>query len=379
MPDRVVLPLVGPSNRIRSVNLGRSINLLAERATPGNPKVPSYLRKRPGRQLALSTGEEHYQSGTFFYQDGRWFAISQTQFLELFVDDEAVVTSTSRGTVNYDGLSPATICSNGSAGNQLFITAGSLGYTFDLNTNVLAQITDPDFPANVSMGEFFGGYFLVLVRDSRQFRWSALEDGTSWDPLDVAERSWGSDNIAFLKRQNTQIWLGGTKTSEVWQASGDITVFAPIGGALLEFGCVAGGSCVRFGNTLAWLSQDERGGGQVIKADGYDPSKISVYAIDTQIQAGAGQLGTAVGIAMQIDGHDFLLFQIDPLRTTPTFDLAQGEWHDWAIWNPTTCRYDLDVTACHAYAFERHYIGDRRTGAIYEVSFAFYDDKIKAA
>ena len=92
------------------------------------------------------------------------------------------------------------ICSNGTAGSQLFITNGDLGYIFDLSANTLTQIVDPGFPSRARMGEFMDGYFFVLVTETRRFQISALEDGTTWDPLDVAERSEASDDISGIKR-----------------------------------------------------------------------------------------------------------------------------------------------------------------------------------
>src|SRR5215469_18794550 len=113
------------------------------------------------------------------------------------------------------------------------------------------------------MGEFMDGYFLVLINNSRAFQISALEDGTSWDPLDVGERSEGSDNVQAMKRNHREIWFMGTKTTEVWYDSGDPDFpFAPIQGVFIEQGCAGSGFTLqRLDNTLIWCGLNEDGQG----------------------------------------------------------------------------------------------------------------------
>ncbi|HEX7795853.1 MAG TPA: hypothetical protein VF456_15935 [Vicinamibacterales bacterium] len=376
MPELKGLP--GGSNMLaaRLADNERSINWFPESTQSGNAKASSWLKPTWGCRLALSINGS--PCTCLFSQDGRAFGVAGTTFFEFFADGTYLV----RGTVATSAGIVPTICSNGSAGFQLFVTAGLNGYIFDLNTNILTLIADLDFPQGFALaGEFIGGFFLVLHKDSRQIQWSALEDGTSWDGLDVAERSWGSDNIQFMKRSHTDIWLGGTRTSEVWYMTGDVSVFGPAQGSFIERGCIATFSVVREQQTLAWLDQDERGGGVVVIAKGYQPSDLSTYAINALVQNNSGSMNQFVGLMTQEQGHDFywLSNSSGDYDTTPTFDLTESQWHERAEWDSPNGVW-LPHRACsHCFAFEKHWIGDRLTGVVYQLDPTVYDDELAVA
>lgn len=364
---------VGPSNVLSSTleDCELSVNLYPETGNPGTPKEEAWLSRRPGLRFLFSVGSDPVEC--LFYIDGRAFGIAGTVLFEWFANDTYLV----RGTVAHDGLYLATMCSNGHAGDQIMIVAGSKGYIYTLGGNVLTQITDPDFEPFPVMCEFFGGYFLVLGISSA-FRWSALEDGTSWDALDVAFRSWAADDIVFIKRYGTHIWLIGQQTSEVWYATGGIEVFGPAQESLIEHGSVARFTGQRTPQGVICLDQDERGVGQVVMFRGLQPDSISTYAINLQQLQQAGNLNHAFAYAMQMQGH--VLYVVNnatgTFRLTPVFDATEQLWHHWAHWDATNCVWVPFRGQCHASAFERHYIGDRLTGAVYEFSPTTFTDEL---
>lgn len=377
------LSLVGPTNRLqaRTADPSRSVNWFQQSVSTDGQKARQTFVPTAGITPRWTFGDG--PNTCLFHQDGRAWGINGTVLAELFDDYTHIV----RGSVVYDTSYRSSICSNGTAGFQNLITAGGFGSILDLNTHVLTPIADPDFPANVIMGEFFLGYFVVLALNSRQFWWSTLENGLVWDALDTAQRSWGSDNISFIKRMNTQLLIGGTQTSEVWAATGGTDVFAPIPGALLNFGCIANFSATRWTanklDTVAWLSQNALGGGQVIQMSGYTPDTISTFAIDRQIQAwratgNLGALNSTVGFAMQEQGHTFLWmvpgFNNVIADTTPVFDSAENAWHERAHWDSTKCVWIPHPANSHMYAFEKHFVGDRSDPVIYEMDPAVFGD-----
>ncbi len=362
---------VGPSHTLASplADVERTINLFLERTEPGNAKVPAYLRGTPGVRPYVATVGDRIRG--LFAQDGRTFVVAGTVLVEILADDSFNT---------YDGLAddggPASLASNGTAGQQLFIVAGGSGYIFDLLTNTLSAALGADFPANARMGAFMDGYFLVLVFGTRRFQISALEDGTSWDALDVAERSEGSDDIVTLIRNHREIWLMGTQTSEVWVDTGDpLFPFAPISGVFVETGSAAAFAAVRADNTLIWLDRDERGAGFVRQANGYTPVRISTYAVELAL-AQAPELSVAQAFAEQTDGHLFYWLYVPGLATTWVYDVTEGLWHERAIWDATACVWIPHVACCHAFVYGRHLVGDRQSGQVYHLSPAYLDDRI---
>ena len=365
--------LVGPSNALGAPNASveQSLNVMVQSTAPRGT-VDQSLNGTPGIERACQVEDSPCYG--LFYADGRAFGVSGAVLFEQFSDD----TTLTLGTVADDGT-PATFASNGTAGNQLMVVAGGEGYIYDLVSGVVTHIAtaDADFPSPVICCEFMDGYFFAVPRNSRQFYVSALEDGLSWDPLDVGERSEGSDNITRLIRSHREIWVIGTQTTEVAYNNGDaLFPFAPIQGVFIEHGAVATWSVARLEETLVWLDQSERGGGSVVVAKGYQPQAISTYAMDLKIRSRAGVLQSARGFAMQMVGHMLYWLYVPGLTTTLVFDVTEGLWHERAHWNADTASFEPHLASAHMWAFERHFVGDRASDLIYEMSPLFYGDGI---
>lgn len=372
--------LVGPSNLLRSslANPERSINMRPERATPGNPKSAGWLGNTPGLRYVTTLGSDPVEC--LFVVLERAFGVSGTTFFEL-MGNETVVP---RGTVEHDGLNIATMASGGTASDSILIIAGSKGYVFTLSTNAFAEITDQDFPPRPAMCEFFAGYFFVLGRGERTINWSVLEDPATWDPIDSIQTTWAADPVVFIKRVGTHIWAVGQETAQILYATGDQIIFAPAAETLIEHGAIAPHSGQRIGeNTLIWLDRNEQGGGQVVVASGITPSNITTYSVawaQEEIAELTTSLDQAVGIPIQIAGHlDYVLLNRAPeaiAYTTPVFDFVEGLWHERATWNAVTPQWEQWRILSHCYVFQKHYGGDYRTGAIYQMSTGFYDEQL---
>lgn len=365
---------VGPWNHLLSINADaeETINWMYEPTPPGTSNYRAWMPPTPGLRpwLTIQTASPVTCE---FEQDGRAWAIIGGDFREVF--NTVPPTSTFYGAVATDS-NPPTICSNGTAGHQLFITAGGNGYIFDTIANTLTLIADPDFPNGTAlMGEFMDGYFLVLIANSRAFQISALEDGTSWDALDVGERSEGSDNILGMKRSHREIWFLGSETGEVWYDNGDPDFsFAPIQGVFSEQGTVSGFTMQRLDNTLIWAGKNADGEGVVWRADGYTPKRVSPHAIELYEQI-YGFTGVRTW-GYQQNGHLFYVTILPAADKSPVYDVAVDSWHMRARWDSTHCVWVPYVPQCHMFAFGKHLVGDRFTGTIYEMSTAFFTEEL---
>ena len=371
---------VGVSNTLfsRNVNMVRSINTLPERANPNNPKSEVYLRKRPGIRRFWLLNEAPIRG--MFSQDGRLWAVGGSEVCELFENGGFTV----RGTVSTAGVSggvgdTVSFSSNGTAGNQLFITAGGFGYILDLVANTVTQITDPDFLTPTYMGVFIDGYFVSLHALTRQFQISALEDGLTWDGLDVFEVSRTSDNLVSLASSHGQLWLHGSKTTDVWADVGQAnTPFQPATGGFLEVGNVAPYSIANLDQTLFWLGCTQDGMGFVYRAEGYQAQRISDHGLEYRLSQ-ADRLDDAIGFTINMMGHPWYLLYVPSLNTTAVYDVTIGSWHEWAWWKGPGWE-DEDFRAFvgrnHAFAFLHHYVGDRQSRAIYILDWEFGSDVI---
>lgn len=328
-------------------------------------RSPIVLKRTPGLDAFATAGNGPIRA--LFYQDGRCFAVSGSEFYEIDAAGTATLRSTSAIASN---INNAQIASNGTAGNQLLVISGGSGYIYNLTTNTLTLISDADFPSNAVMGGFIDGYFVVLAYNTRQFNFSALNDGTTWAALDVQEKSQTSDNVRALVIDRRLIYLLGSKATEPWYNTGDANAtFAPVQ-EVIEHGIGSPWSAVPINNTIAWIGEDEHGAGQAWTLQGYTPVRFSTNAVESQWRA-YGSLRDAYAHGYQEEGHTF--YQVTfPGKGTWVYDFATQMWHRRARLVRGT--FEPHLARGHAFAFDKHLVGSRVDGTIYHQSLDYLDD-----
>ena len=355
----MLLPgLVGPSYKSASVaaDPAECINWYVEVLDDQNAKAPARLAPAPGfTEFAdLTPGPIRAQFKT---SDDRVFVVSGFNFYEV----DSAGTGTIRGTVAVDGL-PATICTNGAAGGQLFITAGDLGYCYDLGTNTLTT----ELASGAAMGAFLSNRFIALNSDLSIIRYSDIDDGTGWDPLMFAQRSLAPDPWVSMKVVNSELWLVGSQTGEVWTTQESANdPYAPIPGALFNVGCAAPFSMETINSQLCWIAQSSEGSGWVARANGYAAERISTHAVDADIQSFIN-VADAVTFSYQEEGSSFWVCNFVDGKISWCFDLVTGLWHKRGYWDPIESQFEALRVGCHCVGFNKtHLVGDRDSGTLY--------------
>lgn len=359
---------IGSSDRaaVLTVNAERTINWFVEAAT-GTPKSKTWLVPTPGLVPYVVLGAGPVRA--LYAEEGRAFAVGGAHFFEIFPSG----AWTYRGSVGLDSR-PATISSNGSDGQQLFIVSNGDGFIYDLVANALTPITSADFPRPCSMGAFVDGYFLALKAQSDQFQISALEDGTSWDPLDVAQVSETTGIVRALVSIHREIWLLGTSTTTVWADTGDPDFpFAPIPGGFIEQGIGSLFGWTIVDNALFWHGQNADGGRVAYRAQGYTPQRISTHAVE-HAWAQYPRMDDTIAWSYQDRGHAFAAWYVPTAETTWTYDAATGVWHERALWDPVALAWEPHLARCHTFAFDTHLVGDRQSPAVYALDADAYTD-----
>lgn len=294
--------------------------------------------------------------------DGRCFVIFGGTLFEV----DAVGTLTSRGSVVSD-TNPATISTNGDGGNQLLITSGGNAYCYDLTTDTLTLVVT----GGCLQGGVVDGYGVVF--GPGLIRISGLFDLTSWDPLQFAQRSIGSDLWqAMLVDPYGYITLLGSKTGESWTNTGAFPFpFAPDRSGLIEEGIAAPFSVKQAGKHKVWLSTNANGGYQVIAAQGFTARRISHHALERAI-AGYATVADAVADTYEQEGHAFYLLTFPTAGVTWCYDFATGAWHQRGTW--ITGAYTYWRPLFHCFAFGRHLAVDKDGTSVYELTDAVATD-----
>lgn len=355
--------LVGATSQQRSLpfDAQRTINFFPVLDERG--KEVSALYGTPGLSFFSDTGSQESRDG-FTSSNGRCFFVSGSNLYEILSDGTKIVRgalSSSSGNVSMD-----------ENGLQLGICDGQYLYMFTYSTNSFSRVTDPDLPSNVGFVTVIDGYFVVNEVNSGRFYISSLSDGSSWDALDFATAESNPDNLLCVKSAIGQLWLFGTKTTEIWTNTGSSDFpFSRISGAIMEVGVLAPHSVVDVANSIIWLGRDKHGQNIVYSAQGFVPKAISSEPVNILISK-AQNPQDIKAFVYQEDGHTFYCMTGGGLETMICFDITTQQWHERSYNNNGNLSQHL--ARCCTFAFGKQLVGSRRDGKIYEMSLDYYGD-----
>jgi hypothetical protein len=343
---------IGPAYTVQSTNINaqRCINLYPQLDESGTGKNVASLLNRPGLTPLLNIGS--VARGSYLtVETGRQFFVENVNFWEAFADG----TKTLRGTLT----SSAGFVGMADNGLQIMLVDGPGGYSYDLTTNVLTQI--PDFPGGATV-TYQDGYFIFNQPNTQKF-WITELNGTSVDPLDFSSADGAPDDLLLALSDHRSLWLAGPSSIEVWYNSGDeLFPFARDQSGFIPHGIVSAQCMFKADNTLAWVGQDDQGKGMIWRAVGYQPQRISTYAIEQEI-AKYPTLADCVGFSYQQDGHTFGVWNFPSGNKTWVYDFSTQLWSEWAY----TGTFGLERARpeMHTRAFGKHVVTDYSNGNVY--------------
>lgn len=343
----------------------RTINWYVEPQESPGATTRAALYPTPGVETLVtstsSPGRAH------FYENGREFVVIGTTFYEV----DSIGTLTSRGTVAI-GDDPATICSNGDLGDQLFVTSGGNGYYFDLSTNTLTAVAA--LAGLADMGAYLEGYFLALDRSTSTLYLSALGDGSSWTTgTDFAQRSIASDPWVSMAVSGRYLYLLGEYTSEVWYNSGGTFPLAFHPSGFITYGCASQWSPAVGANTLFWLATSRSGENYVVAVQGFQPQVISNFAVQKEIDS-YSNVTDAEAFCYTDLGHTFYVLSFPDADITWAFDVRTQSWAERATWISETSEWQAWSPRWYAFAFNEHRILSATDGTIYRMGSEYYTD-----
>ena len=367
---------IGPTYTARSpiVDAERLVNWFPE-ITDGNATGQNQLAYYPGPGHRPFVTLPDSPVRGLFYQNGRCYAVAGSSFYTLTINGGY----TQLGSVD-PAFQPATMCSNGPNGHQVFIVTGGSSYIYDIIANTIvvlnpATVGQEGIPSPDVMGAFCDGYFLALEGGTNKFHISHLEDGMLWDALDVGQVSQSADLLVSMVVNQRQVVLFGQQTTTVWYNSGYATFpFQPIQGTFMQQGCQAPFSATLLDNSVYWLGTNESGGVVCYRLDN-PPKRVSTHAVEAR-WAQYRSVTNAIGWSYQDQGHYFYVLYFPNGDVTWVYDQSTGLWHERALWDVNFERFVPDLGRCHCFAWGKHLVGDRTTGTVYQMSLSYFDDEI---
>ena len=353
---------IGPSYTLNSVNAEcqRSVNLYLEADELGTAAQgdPGLLRLAPGLKVQDTLGTSPIR-GIYTAATGVVYIVAGSK---VYKKASLTASPTEIGTL-LSKSGPVDMSDNVS---QLCIVDGQRGYFVDLDTNVLTQI--PPATDDSTVG-FRGSYRVGFLNQSMIFAepntgsiyWSALSDTSEIDALSFTVAEGSPDNVVGHIVYNGEVWVGGTKSFEVFY-DGGASGFLRRQGAYMEIGLASPFSLQKVAGSLLWLGDGPNGYGIVWQSAGYQPIRISDHGLEASLKA-CGDLSNAIAWTYMDSGHAFYCLRLPNANTTFVYDLSSKKWCERADF--ANGAYKQFRANSSTYAFNKHLVGDFNTGVIY--------------
>ena len=261
----------------------------------------------------------------------------------------------------------------------VIVDGTSFAFCIKLSDNSWNSVSATNFYA-CDVVDYLDTYLIFNRKGTNQFFFSLSNadyamfvGGTAFDPLDIAAKTGGNDNIVGLKVMHRELWLLGEWTSEVWfDAGAQDFAFQAMPGAFVEHGCTAVGSIAKYDLGVYWLGQDAMGANVVFEGAQYRARTISTKAIDREIATYANT-SDALGFTYLQEGHVFYVLVFPSANVTWVYDIGEEKWHRrcWSDDNGILNRWRAN---CFTTYQGKLLVGDFENGNIYYLDLDTYLD-----
>lgn len=254
-------------------------------------------------------------------------------------------------------------------GTRILIVDGTNGYYWNTQTSTFSTTADADFPNGATSCGFLAGRFLANVPGTGAFAWGDLYADT-WPTLNTATAESSPDNLVAIFVNAGQLMLLGGSTTEWWATTSDANLpYAPVQGAVTEWGLAAPLALCKFGaSSVAWLGRNRLGQVQVVQADGYQVRPISIPDVDYLINNYTA-VDDATMYAYMLGGHPMLEISFPSAGKSWLYDARSEAWSVL-----TTGNLGRHVAQYGVAYNGKTRVSDYRTGDIYTLDPDVYTD-----
>lgn len=253
------------------------------------------------------------------------------------------------------------------------------GFVIRLSDNAYGAISSVNF-FGANTVAYLDTYLLFNNPGTNQFYFTLSNadydmfvGGTAFDPLDIAAKNGGNDNIVGVWVMHREIWLIGVQTSEVWFDAGAADfAFQAMPGAFVEHGCNAVGSIAKYDLALYWLGQDSSGNAIVFEGAQYRVKRISTHPIEREIASYANK-HDALGFTYLQEGHVFYVLIFPSANVTWVYDITEAHWHK-RCWSDAQGGLNRWRANCFAPFNNQLIVGDFENGNLYGLNLDTYLD-----
>ena len=351
MPS-VAIPLVGPTYTNRSLPVSSQItrNFYIEVNETGG-EILSFL-PFPGLKLLATSGTGK----------GRGVGVHKNEAYTV-VGSELYKMDSNNNTSLLGTISGSNRCKLISDGVSLVITTGNgKPYTWDGGT--LTQGTDADLASSNTVT--FINRRVVYDGNGGDVIFADLDSALSINSLNVlSEESLDDDTIA-VEAHRKQVFVFGVDTiAPYYPIQTGNPPYALITNSVQDIGLEAIHSIAKNKDYVYFLANDL----QPYRIAGLDIQPIGNPAICQAIRSYGGA-SDAFGDCFSFDGLRFYFLSFPNGNESWLLNEQSGQWTNLASGNIGNQHY----MSGYAFAYDKHIVGDRRNGNIYELDFATFTD-----
>lgn len=233
---------------------------------------------------------------------------------------------------------------------------------------------------------FQDGYVLTILPSTKNFQISGTDDVpigdfTLWEDTNISFQGGQADALVAIVSSREYIRLFGERRSQVYYNAGANGLggfpFQSYSDTFIETGCAAPYSIQDLGDSLIWIGSDARGIRACWRDKGFQPQRVSTFAVESQWQAYA-TLVDAVAMSFIWNGHLFYQISFPTANHTWVYDATMSDLTSSAWW------FERDYDGAskrpelyHAFAYGRNLVGsdgsDGNPGAVYQLADNGYD------
>lgn len=367
------IPLTIGAYEARSIlaDAQRCINLFTE-SNPKDSPFPKTLYPTPGLELLTSSPVLGQVRATYTASNGTFFVVVGANIYRV----SAAYVWTLLGTLT---TNTGYVCIKDNTLVCIIVDGTVEARAIKLSDNSFGSVSATNFFATDRV-DYIDTYLIFNRSGTNQWFFTFSEatyemfiGGTAFDPLDIAAKTGGNDNIVGLAVMHREVWLIGAQTSEVWFDAGTADfAFQAMPGAFVEHGCTAVGSIAKYDLALYWLGQDSSGASIVFEGAQYRVKRVSTHAIEKDI-ASYPNKADALGFTYLQEGHIFYVLIFPSANVTWVYDISESQWHR-RCWSDTDGGLNRWRANCFAPFNNQLVVGDFENGNLYALNLDLYLD-----
>jgi hypothetical protein len=247
---------------------------------------------------------------------------------------------------------------------------GSYASSYYTDYATVTHIVDADFPVTRVPGWAYLDGTLYVMDFNCNIQGSAIDDPSSWDPLNTIQARGAPGGAMFLLKHLTYVVALKQNSVEAFYNAGNATgsPLARVEGPFSAYGCWIPESVQTTEDTALWVSATNSATPQIVRMDNLKVTVVSTPAVERLLSAVTSR-SVCNSFMLKVGGHRFYVFTSTHFEAnfTIVLDIDQNLWYRW-MGADGNC---LDIVDAFLFDLGIYVIQGYTTGNAYKVDMCF--------